>query len=328
MIAYTNFFSFQIGGQPMLKKTRLVALTSLGLFLGYCALQADDKTQVGVDADKRTATNVPAANQVDQSKPIDMKKLSEAFGNFIGRNLQSPGLSFDLDSIIKGIREGATGQPSPLTEKEYEEMMTAVQEKAFKEMSSTNLKAANDFMAKNKQEKGIVEVIPGKLQFMVLKEGTGETVESHSSPKINYTGKYLDGTVFGTSEEMGGPITIPLDQTIPGFSKGIIGMKEGEKRRLYVHPDLGYGTTGQLPPNELLVFDIEAVKANSDEGKGQGSDADSDDDTSDAGDNEFFIEEDEEETEPMKRPLNSNKGISSPTGNSAIKEPQAQKQQR
>ena len=44
------------------------------------------------------------------------------------------------------------------------------------------------------------------------------------------------------------PITIPLDQTIPGFSKGIVGMKEGEKRRLFVHPDLGYGTTGQLPP--------------------------------------------------------------------------------
>ena len=33
-----------------------------------------------------------------------------------------------------------------LTEKEYEEMMAAVQEKAFKEMSSTNLKSANDFM--------------------------------------------------------------------------------------------------------------------------------------------------------------------------------------
>jgi len=80
---------------------------------------------------------------------------------------------------------------------------------------------------------------------------------------INYTGKYIDGTVFGSSETAGGPITVPIDQTIPGFSKGIVGMKEGEKRRLFVHPDMGYGTTGQLPPNSMLIFDIEVVKATS-----------------------------------------------------------------
>lgn len=312
----------------MLKKTRLVALTSLGLFLGYCALHAaDDKAGMNFGTSSTTA---PATNQADQSKPIDMKKLSEAFGNFIGRNLQSPGLSFDLEGIIKGIREGSAGQPSPLTEKEYEEMMTAVQEKAFKEMSSNNLKAANDFMAKNKQEAGIVEVVPGKLQYVIVKEGNGATVEPHASPKINYTGKYLDGTEFGSSKDTGGPITIPLDQTIPGFSKGIIGMKEGEKRRLYVHPDLGYGTTGQLPPNELLIFEIEAVKANSEEGKGRQANGSQSNANDSGDDDELFLEEDDEEIEPVDMnkgkpatPAGANTGASS-TGNSATRMPQMQ----
>lgn len=284
----------------MLKKTRLMALTSLGLFLGYCALQAHNhhSNENDLAAEQRSSTTTtttittqPANDQQDpvvKNDQLDMKKLSEAFGHFIGRNLQSPGLSFDLDSIIKGIREGAAGQPAPLTEKEYEEMMTAVQEKAFKEMSSSNLKSANDFMDKNKQASDVSEIIPGKLQYLILKEGSGPTVDSHSSPKIHYSGKYQDGTVFGTSEEMGGPITIPLDQTIPGFSKGITGMKEGEKRRLFVHPDLGYGTAGQLPPNELLIFDIEVVKANSDEGKEKGSHGDQEDFSED------FLLEDEE----------------------------------
>jgi peptidylprolyl isomerase len=283
----------------MLKKMRLVALTSLGLFLGYSALQADDKSTL---TENRTTTAAPT-NTAEKKDQIDMKKLSEAFGHFIGRNLQSPGLSFDLESIIKGIREGSAGQPAPLSEKEYEEMMAAVQEKAFKEMSSSNLQAANDFMQKNRQASGVVEVVPNKLQFQVLKEGTGPTVELHSSPKIHYTGKYQDGTVFGTSEEMGGPITIPLDQTIPGFSKGITGMKEGEKRRLFVHPDLGYGTTGQLPPNELLIFDIEVVKANSDEGKGKGSQARMSDHDDAADDEEFFMEEEEEMPMDASKPV-------------------------
>jgi len=40
-------------------------------------------------------------------------------------------------------------------------------------------------------------------------------------------------------------------------------MKEGEKRRLFVHPEVGYGTSGQLLPNSLLIFDIEVIKAKS-----------------------------------------------------------------
>lgn len=283
----------------MLRKMQLVALSSLGLLLGFYALQAQDSHYPRSKENAQESVS-SAATQLGQqpsasadAPSIDMKKLSEAFGHFIGRNLQTPGLSFDLEGIIQGIREGAAGKPAPLSEKEYEEMMAAVQEKAFKEMSAANLKSANEFMEKNKKETGVVEIVPGKLQFFILKEGVDPQVTSHSSPKIHYTGKYQDGTVFGTSEEMGGPITIPLDQTIPGFSKGITGMKEGEKRRLFVHPDLGYGTTGQLPPNELLIFDIEVIKSQSDEAKDK--DHDDDEDDSHDGKEDFFEEDDAEE---------------------------------
>lgn len=281
----------------MLKKTQIMTLTCLGLILGCGTIRASDATGTGNFASP-VSSSADSSSAGKTDKPvdtIDMMKLSKAFGNFIGRNLQSPGLSFDLESIITGIREGAAGKPSPLSEKEYEQMMAAVQEKAFKEMSATNLKAADEFMKKNKSEPGVTEVVEGKLQYTVLQPGSGETIETHSSPKIHYTGKYQDGTVFGSSEEMGGPITIPLDQTIPGFSKGIVGMKEGEKRRLFVHPDLGYGTSGQLPPNELLIFDIEAVKANSDDvkSKGFGQIGASDDDDEDDDDDFDDFEDDE-----------------------------------
>lgn len=277
----------------MLNKARIATVAILSVLLSCGIAQADEKKPTD-------AVKTDAVNKSDKTTQIDMAKLSEAFGNFIGRNLQSPGLKFEIDSLVKGIREGAAGQPSPLSEKEYEEMMAAVQERAFKEMSETNLKAANEFMSKNSKETGVKEIVPNELQYSVLKEGTGPEVTAHASPKIHYTGKYQDGTVFGTSEEMGGPITIPLDQTIPGFSKGIVGMKEGEKRRLFVHPDLGYGTTGQLPPNELLIFDIEVVKANTDDEKGKQGDSKNSDSQTSSDDDDFFFEEDDFEIEPTK----------------------------
>lgn len=202
---------------------------------------------------------------------LDIELISEAFGHFIGRNLRSPGADFDLESVIKGIRDGATGSPAPMSDQDYEISMTKLQERAFETMARENLEAANAFLQKNNLEQGVVELDPGKLQYVILEQGSGETVEQHSAPLIHYTGKYLDGTIFGCSEETGGPITIPLDQTIPGFSKGMLGMKQGEKRRLFIHPDLGYGTLGNLPPNALLVFDIEIIKANAEEDSSIGS---------------------------------------------------------
>lgn len=236
----------------MEKKSRLITLaaTALVFFVFPFAYSVDASTK---EADAQTKQAPP--------KEIDIVKLSEAFGNFIGRNLNAPGVKFDLEAIIKGIRNGANNQPSPLTDQEYESMMTQLQARAYTELSSENLKAANQFLKDNLKTPKIVELEPGKLQYVIVENGTGPTVAEHASPLVKYTGKYIDGTVFGSSDDTGGPITVPLDQTIPGFSKGILGMKEGEKRKLFVHPDVGYGTSGHLPPNALLIFDVEVIKA-------------------------------------------------------------------
>lgn len=256
----------------MLKKTHLFALGAVAAFLA-CSPSHAEEQPIKKNAQQSSETK-------SDINDVDMQKVSEAFGNFIGRNLKSNGIEFNLESIIKGMREGSAGKASPLSEQEYEKMMTKLQEKAFSTLADTNLKAANEFLKKNATAAGVIEIVPGKLQYMILEKGHDPAIEEHGSPLINYTGKYIDGTVFGSSEDAGGPITIPLDQTIPGFSKGLAGMKEGEKRRLFVHPEMGYGRAGHLAPNSMLIFDIEVVKAASPE-KVDDDSAFSDDDLDD-----------------------------------------------
>lgn len=236
----------------MLKNTILSLTAGITTILACGPVCAQNSTSV-MEAKKTTIVSTPEEKQ-------EMIKLSEAFGHFIGRNLHTPGMDFDLESIIKGMREGVAGKPAPMSDQEYEALLGKVQEKAVKALAETNLKAANDYIIQNKSKPNVKE-IEEKLQYTILEEGNGATVVEHNTPLINYSGAFIDGTVFSSSKEAGGPITIPLDQTIPGFSKGIVGMKEGEKRRLFVHPDLGYGTAGQLPPNSMLIFDIEVIKA-------------------------------------------------------------------
>ena len=104
----------------------------------------------------------------------------------------------------------------------------------------------------------MVVVEEGKLHYKIEVSGDGAEVQPHFSPLVRYAGKFLDGTTFGSSKE---DEMISLDETIPGITKGIVGMKEGEKRTIFIHPELGYGTSGNLPPNSLLAFEVEIIKA-------------------------------------------------------------------
>ncbi|HSW86243.1 MAG TPA: FKBP-type peptidyl-prolyl cis-trans isomerase [Rhabdochlamydiaceae bacterium] len=214
-------------------------------------LSAADAPSSKTEKEIQTATIVDAL-------PADVAKISEAFGHLIGKNIETLGFQFDIGQVVKGLQDSAVGKESPMNEMECVQAISEAQEAVFKKQAAENLIKADEFLAKNAKEKGVVVLEEGKLQYKLEKKGEGAEVQSHYSPLIRYTGKFLDGTVFGSSKE---DESISLDETIPGISKGLVGMKEGEKRTIYIHPDLGYGATGHLPPNSLLAFEVEIVKA-------------------------------------------------------------------
>lgn len=191
--------------------------------------------------------------QVEFSKK-DIKILSQAYGHMIGQNLNAIGLDLDSNEIIHGIQNAFNGVESPLEDSKTIEMITALQEKKFKDECNNNLKAAEAFLASNQSNKEIIELEKGKLQYKQITKGAGKECKETDTPVITYIGKYLDGEIFGKSET---EEPISLKETIEGFRKAIIGMKVGEKREVYIHPDLGYGASSCLSPNALLTFEIE-----------------------------------------------------------------------
>jgi len=192
----------------------------------------------------------------------DVSKISQALGQLMGKNLESMGIKFDIAKVIEGLRDASQGRDALMTEAECIEAITAAQEAHFKEMSIENLKKAEEFLTKNHTAPGIKDLEHNKVQIRVEKEGAGPLVDEKSAPLVRYTGKFFDGTVFGSSKEED-RIDLAEEDLIPGFRKALVGMKEGEKRTVYIHPELGYGAKDyHLPPNSLLTFEIEVVKAN------------------------------------------------------------------
>lgn len=102
------------------------------------------------------------------------------------------------------------------------------------------------------------------LRYIMVSQGTGVKAEAGKTVDVHYTGYLMDGKIFDSSIERGDPISFPLGQkmVIPGWEEGIALMKVGDKIRLIIPSELGYGANGAggvIPPNATLVFDVELM---------------------------------------------------------------------
>jgi len=72
----------------------------------------------------------------------------------------------------------------------------------------------------------------------------------------------LGGTVFDSSIDRGEPVTFPLNQVINGWTEGMQKCKLGDKIQLFIPNELTYGvkSTGPIPANSTLVFEVELLK--------------------------------------------------------------------
>ncbi|MDF2455855.1 MAG: FKBP-type peptidyl-prolyl cis-trans isomerase [Cytophagaceae bacterium] len=143
------------------------------------------------------------------------------------------------------------------TKEEYE----ALVKKEEAELVGKEDKTIQDYMAKNNL-KGVKQ--PSGLYYVQTQPGTGVRAEAGKSVSVHYTGKLLNGTKFDSSLDRNAPFDFALGQgqVIKGWDEGIALMSVGEKGLLLIPSALGYGTRGaggSIPPNSVLIFEVELL---------------------------------------------------------------------
>ena len=127
--------------------------------------------------------------------------------------------------------------------------------------AAANKEVGDKFLAENKSKAGVV-TLPSGLQYLIMKEGTGEKPASTDKVKVHYHGTLIDGSVFDSSVNRGEPAEFGVTQVIQGWIEALQLMPVGSKWKLFIPSNLAYGPQGppSIGPNQVLIFEVELLE--------------------------------------------------------------------
>ena len=192
-------------------------------------------------------------------------RLAYSLGYQTGISLKQHASTINTNLFAAAMKAGYNGKQPALTPEQMRstlqtfkaQMMQKIKD-SMSQQASTNLKASEAFLAKNKTAAGVKVIEPG-LQYKVVKMGDGPTPKATDRVSVTYKGTLSNGRVFDKSDQ---PVTFGLNQVIPGWTKALTHMPEGSEWVIYISPKLAYGEQAppSIGPNQALVCDVTLVK--------------------------------------------------------------------
>lgn len=239
---------------------RLFCLTSVMLFTLITFVACSQK-EVKVSASSLKNVTDSASYIMGYTQAMQMKVQGVEINPEVFATAIQQVLSGDTTSLL-------TQEQMQKTMQSYQEMMMQKQMAELNKIAEPNRKAAEAFLAKNKEEKDVVTTTSG-LQYRIEKAGKGiKPANVDDRVRFNYslTALNIDGTfsspIENTFEREGDPTISVLNGLIPGIVEGFCLMNQGSIYEFWIHPDLAYGNQNseEIPAGSLLYFRIELVE--------------------------------------------------------------------
>jgi len=215
-----------------------------------------------VSCNKNGATQKPIKTELDS--------VSYAIGMDVAKNVKASFDDFDNELFIQGFTNVLDSTDMLIDATIAQQVVRTYFQKKQKEDAAKsqedaaeNKEAGEKFLVENKTKEGVQTTESG-LQYIVLKEGTGEKPTTLSKVKVHYHGTLIDGTVFDSSVDRGEPTEFGVTQVIKGWTEGLQLMNVGAKYKFFVPSTLAYGANprpgGVIKANATLIFDVELLE--------------------------------------------------------------------
>jgi len=199
-------------------------------------------------------------SEENKNEPIQkhQSQVSEDLAQVLWNVMQTYEGEYSFKELVINLWKLNAGkqESKPLNEC-FASLMEALEIKAT-DQEITNLQVADSYLQKLKSVNGIHELVKDKLYYKVITRGTGEVVKDlmNSSPLIFFKEKTINGEIL--SENTSG-IRLPFSEIIAGFRNGLEGIRVGEKREIFIHPDLAYREFPKPEPCSLIVIEVTLI---------------------------------------------------------------------
>jgi FKBP-type peptidyl-prolyl cis-trans isomerase len=241
-----------------IRSLSLASLAALTLLLAACGKDTKDKAKApAAGASTAKSVSVPGLESEEQ-------RVSYGIGYNFGANIAKQNeFVVDQKAVKTGLEDGLSKAKTRISEADIQAAFAAVQQRVVQANPAAgekNAAAAAAFLVKNKTRTGVSTTASG-LQYEVLVRGKGPKPKATDTVEVHYHGTLIDGTVFDSSVERGEPAVFPVGGVIKGWVEALQLMSVGDKFKLYIPPDLGYGPrpNGKIPTNSLLIFEVQLI---------------------------------------------------------------------
>ena len=194
----------------------------------------------------------------------NLDSFSYALGVNIASNLKQSNVDkLSFAALQKGMDDIFKGQKPAMTEQQTNQAVQTGIQKGMSKKSDAEKAKGKAFLEANKKRKEVT-TLPNGLQYEVLKKGDAASAmpKAQDTFVAHYAGTLIDGKEFDNSYKRGEPLELPVGGVIPGWTQILQMMHIGDKWKVYIPSELGYGDRGagaDIPGGATLVFEMELL---------------------------------------------------------------------
>lgn len=195
--------------------------------------------------------------------------ISYAYGMAVASSLDQIKVVLNYELVYQGMK--ANKSLNRLLDQEQQGyLLSMLQSQAYAgeqeriaNISKNNSDEETQFFLANKKKANIKTTASG-LQYEIIAKGSNAepAPTMQDTIVINYESRFLNGTKFDSSYELGVPAKVPMKELIEGWQEGLQLIKPGDSIMLYIPSKLAYGADGnsKIEPYKGLIFRIDLIK--------------------------------------------------------------------
>jgi FKBP-type peptidyl-prolyl cis-trans isomerase FklB len=232
-------------------------------FLGMCVLVTGMAANAQVKTKPATAAKPKAAAVTAAYLKTSLDSFSYALGVNIANNLKLQQIDkVNSAAMQKAMADVFGKKTTALNDQQCNAVIQGVLQSSASKKSGAEKAKGTAFLSANKKRSGVIE-LPSGLQYEVITKGDSASAmpKLQDTFVVNYAGTLIDGTEFDNSAKRGEPLVYPVGAVVKGWTEALQMMHIGDKWKLYIPSEIGYGDrgSGAIPGGATLIFEIELL---------------------------------------------------------------------